>query len=136
MRNEKIRPMYERLNHKDTFLGRGEHGPAIVTKDGWKLRTHLHPDFGYGVFGAYWGQIRDKVTLELYHVCEDTREEENRMERDPRGSLPQSSQKEPLAFSVPCAVKVRQQGKAEACRPFPAGIFTETMRTNTAGTMR
>lgn len=73
----------EDFREHDYIVFAGEHGPAIVTKDGWKLRTYLHPDFGYGVFGASWEQLRDKVTFELYRVCEDSREEENRIGRDP-----------------------------------------------------
>lgn len=74
----------DRFQEHDYVIFAGENGPAIVTKDGWKLRSYLHPDFGYGAFGAEWEQVREKVSFELYDLKSDEREEKNLIDQYPQ----------------------------------------------------
>jgi arylsulfatase A-like enzyme len=53
-------------------------GPAIVSNDGWKLRTVIHPErYKIGVFGGFIDQIGDAIEYQLYRISDDYREENN-----------------------------------------------------------
>jgi arylsulfatase A-like enzyme len=58
-------------------------GPAIVTKEGYKLRTYLSAKAcgNYGGFGARWDEFtqanKDEVIFQLYDVIKDPAEKEN-----------------------------------------------------------
>ncbi|MEG1011975.1 MAG: sulfatase-like hydrolase/transferase, partial [Ruthenibacterium sp.] len=39
-------------------------GPAIVTKDGWKLRSYITDDYKFSQFGAFWKEIDGQVLFE------------------------------------------------------------------------
>lgn len=50
-------------------------GPAIITKDGWKLRNYITDEYKFSQFGAFWDEIEGQVIFELYKVDEDYKEE-------------------------------------------------------------
>jgi arylsulfatase A-like enzyme len=52
-------------------------GPALVTKDGFKLRTRIDWDkYRYGLFGAFWREMKENpVVFQLYNIKEDYSEE-------------------------------------------------------------
>lgn len=52
-------------------------GPALVTKDGWKLRSCITDRYGFGQFGAFWEEIEGQVLFELYHLNTDYKEEKD-----------------------------------------------------------
>ncbi len=58
-------------------------GPAIVTKEGYKLRAYITDNYKFGQFGAFWDELGDKVIFELYNINEDYREENNIAEQYP-----------------------------------------------------
>lgn len=50
-------------------------GPALVTKDGWKLRSCITDGYRFGQFGAFWEEIEGQVLFELYDLTHDAGEE-------------------------------------------------------------
>lgn len=54
-------------------------GPALVTKDGFKLRTVInHEKYKYSMFGAFWNEMDEKaVTFQLYNLKEDYAEKKD-----------------------------------------------------------
>ena len=69
------------LNHNESgFTGHdyivfaGENGPALVTKEGWKIRCYIKEGYKYGVFGGTWDEIRDNVVFELFNIFDDPKE--------------------------------------------------------------
>ncbi|MCL2665936.1 MAG: sulfatase-like hydrolase/transferase [Defluviitaleaceae bacterium] len=71
------------FNEHDYIVYAGSRGPAIVMRDGWKLRMHKKPNFHQGIFGAYWEHIADGMATELYYLPDDKREENNLAEKYP-----------------------------------------------------
>ena len=67
----------------DHIVFAGEHGPAILTADGWKLRSYLPRDLRYGVFGGSLAKEGRDIQFELYHLPTDEREETNLYEAQP-----------------------------------------------------
>ncbi|MCL2831643.1 MAG: sulfatase-like hydrolase/transferase [Treponema sp.] len=67
----------------DYIVYASENGPAILTKDGWKFRTHIYENFNFDVFGAYWHQVKDKISFTLHNVINDYREENNLIDEQP-----------------------------------------------------
>jgi arylsulfatase A-like enzyme len=61
----------------------GHRGPAIVARDGWKLRMHMKENFSIGVFGEHWDNIENRLAMELYFLPDDAREEKNLIEMYP-----------------------------------------------------
>ncbi|MDD3334967.1 MAG: sulfatase-like hydrolase/transferase [Eubacteriales bacterium] len=59
-------------------------GPALVTRDGWKLRSHLTENYKFDTFGAYWEEMEGKVALELYYLPDDYREERDLSAQQPQ----------------------------------------------------
>ena len=54
-----------------------EHGPALISKDGWKVRCYIKEGYKYGVFGSDWNQVCDNVVFELFNVFDDPIEKKN-----------------------------------------------------------
>ncbi len=52
-------------------------GPALVTKDGFKLRSYITDKYAFGKFGAFWDEIDGQIIFELYNLNEDYKEENN-----------------------------------------------------------
>ena len=73
----------ENFRGHDYVVYASENGPALLTRDGWKFRTYMHDDFKTDLFGAYWHQVEDKITFELYNVIDDFREEKNLINEKP-----------------------------------------------------
>jgi hypothetical protein len=61
----------------DYIVYASEHGPAIVTQDGWKLRVYLRDSFQTGVFGDPLEKMNDDIVYQLYYLPGDYREERN-----------------------------------------------------------
>ncbi len=59
-------------------------GPSLITRDGWKLRTHLRLDSiaDFSTFGAMLSELRG-VTWQLYHLPTDPQERTDRAQADP-----------------------------------------------------
>jgi arylsulfatase A-like enzyme len=59
-------------------------GPAIVAKDGWKLRVVVNPDkYRIGVFGDFIEKMGEAVEYQLFHVKDDYREDHNVTDQHP-----------------------------------------------------
>ncbi len=60
-------------------------GPSLVTRDGWKLRTHVRLDAvaNFSTFGALLSDLRG-VTWQLYHLPSDPQESHERSASDPQ----------------------------------------------------
>jgi arylsulfatase A-like enzyme len=59
-------------------------GPAIVAKDGWKLRVVVDPDkYRIGVFGDFIENLGEAIEYQLFHVKDDYREDHNVADQHP-----------------------------------------------------
>lgn len=58
-------------------------GPALVTKDGWKIRSYITDHYKFGQFGAFWKEIDGQVLFELYNLNDDYQEEHNLADKYP-----------------------------------------------------
>jgi len=67
----------------DYIVYAGENGPAILTREGWKLRTYIHKNYDFSTFGANLGDLDDKVTYTLHNVYDDYMEVENLIAEKP-----------------------------------------------------
>lgn len=57
--------------HEDIVFA-GMNGPALITRDNMKLRSHILPGyFDYGVFGGGWEHMNRYVAFELYDLNAD-----------------------------------------------------------------
>ncbi|MCZ8511713.1 sulfatase-like hydrolase/transferase [Paenibacillus filicis] len=53
-------------------------GPAIISRDGWKLRCVVNMDkYKIGPFGAFLEQMDEAIDYQLYQITTDYREEQN-----------------------------------------------------------
>ena len=64
-------------NGHEYIVYAGENGPALITPDGWKVRSYIHKSYDYGVFGATWKEIGHNAEFELYNILDDAKEEHN-----------------------------------------------------------
>jgi arylsulfatase A-like enzyme len=77
------------LGQEDGFTGHdyivyaSENGPALITRDGWKLRSYITKDYGYGVFGASWQKMKGTVLFTLHNIKNDCREEHDLINEKP-----------------------------------------------------
>jgi len=55
------------------------YGPALVSADGWKLRTYIRRDkiVDFPMFGEWLENLDEAIIYELYNLKEDPREEKN-----------------------------------------------------------
>lgn len=65
----------EKFKGHDYVVFASTRGPALVTKDGWKLRSCITDGYGFGQFGAFWEEIEGQVLFELYDLNHDYKEE-------------------------------------------------------------
>ncbi|MCL2664218.1 MAG: sulfatase-like hydrolase/transferase [Defluviitaleaceae bacterium] len=63
----------------DYVVYAGGRGPALITKDGWKIRTHFK-----NLQFPYWFIVPDQIVFELYNTADDPREENNLAEKFPQ----------------------------------------------------
>lgn len=61
----------------DHIVFASAYGPAVINKDGFKLRAHLNDNYKMDTFGNSWQTFLDGVVLELYDLKDDFREEHN-----------------------------------------------------------
>ncbi len=59
-------------------------GPSLVTRDGWKMRTHLRLDAiaDFSTFGAMLSDLLRGVAWQLYHLPTDPQERTDRARSD------------------------------------------------------
>ncbi|MCL2834784.1 MAG: sulfatase-like hydrolase/transferase [Treponema sp.] len=67
----------EHFHGHDYIVYAGEHGPALLTKEGWKFRTYIHKNYNFNVFGATLDEIEGMISYTLHNVFDDYREEKN-----------------------------------------------------------
>jgi arylsulfatase A-like enzyme len=67
----------------DYLVYAGENGPALLTKEGWKLRCYIHKDYAYGTFGGTWKSVKEQLTFTLHNIFEDEREEHDLIKEKP-----------------------------------------------------
>lgn len=65
----------ELFREHDYVVYASARGPAVITRDGWKLRSYITDEYKFGQFGAFWDEIDGQVVFELYKADEDYREE-------------------------------------------------------------
>jgi len=60
-------------------------GPALVTKDGWKLRIHMRREeaLNFSLFGTVLSALDKAYAYQLYHLPTDRREERDRAKEHP-----------------------------------------------------
>ncbi len=74
----------KRDEEQDYIVYASERGPAIVTKDGFKLRSYITDNFKFfRLFGAFWKEIEGDIVFELYNLNDDYTEENNLIEKYP-----------------------------------------------------
>lgn len=61
----------------DYIVFASKNGPAIISKDGFKLRTYLKSNYQVPTFGACWDDLMNMIALELYNLNDDFKEENN-----------------------------------------------------------
>ncbi len=69
----------------DSVVYASSYGPALVTREGWKLRTSLRLDriVDYPTFGADLDEISEAVDFQLYYLPSDPAEARNVAEEEP-----------------------------------------------------
>jgi len=67
----------------DYIVYASENGPALITRDGWKLRSYITKDFTYGTFGTTWENMKGKVFYTLHNVKNDYKEEHDLINEKP-----------------------------------------------------
>ena len=67
----------------DHIVFAGGHGPAIISKNGFKLRSYLKDNYKIEEFGSAWDKFNEMVILELYDLNNDYKEENNVIEQYP-----------------------------------------------------
>ena len=68
---------------QDYVVFASNRGPALVTKDGWKLRSYITDNYKFSQFGAFWKEIDGQVLFELYNLNHDYKEEHDLAARYP-----------------------------------------------------
>lgn len=67
----------DKFKEHDYVVFASENGPALVTKEGFKIRSYIHGNYKYSVFGGSWSELKDAVEFELYNIREDYMEQNN-----------------------------------------------------------
>ena len=62
----------------------GDNGPAIIGRDGFKLRTHIHDkNLKFQLFGDHWDSLERQTVFELYDLNNDYTESDNIIDKYP-----------------------------------------------------
>ncbi len=75
----------EQAPEHDYVIYASMYGPAIVTRDGWKLRVVVKRDkaMTFGGFGASISNIDDAIVYQLYYLPDDYREDNDLADENP-----------------------------------------------------